>query len=130
MTEAKDRLIDFGRASWEAFINEWVRGALAVPLMPCTVDQLFLLYRRWSEAGREHVTTRQKFSGYLAAHEALTRRRDVHYVNGKARGKVTMIVPKAPVEEYRHRENEPQELWFGRCIGSFETLYLPIEGVK
>lgn len=91
MTEAKERLIDFGRPSWEVFFHEWENGDLDVPFIPIRLDQLFSVYLSWCTKGKEHAVGRNRFSGFIVS--KIPRRRNVLYDNGKCKGKGTIFFP-------------------------------------
>lgn len=129
ITEAKARLIDFGRPAWEVFLMDWQAGALedsfGVPYMPCLVDQLFGVYRRWCDRRRENVVSQTKFSAFLSAQDGLTRRRDVRYSLGQVERKGVFLVPKMPREDYRQMEGETDKVWLGRCKSKFDLCVKP-----
>jgi putative DNA primase/helicase len=124
-TEEKTRLIDFGRPAWEVFLMEWRTDSLDVPFMPCLSDQLFAVYRRWCERRREHVVSQTKFAGFLAAQDGISRRRDLHYLQGQSQRKGTFFVPREPRKEFEQGENERQADWLGRCVTKFEVFAAP-----
>lgn len=91
ITDAKERLIEFGRPAWEVFFDEWKSNELQVPFIPIRLDQLFKFYVRWCNECREHALGRNKFSGFIST--KIKRRRDIDYDNGKCRGKGTIFFP-------------------------------------
>lgn len=125
VTEEKERLVDFGRPSWEVFYLEWRAGVLQAPFMPCLVDQLFAVYSRWCVRRREHVVGQTKFSSFLAVQEGLTRRRDVHYDKGTDTAKGVFIVPREPAAPFGQEEHEKQSAWLGRCVQKFNEIVTP-----
>lgn len=120
VTEAKERLIDFGRPGWEVFYREWRAGYLSVPYMPCLAQDLFAVYRSWADKRRETVVSMTKFGGFLAVQEGLRRRRDVHYSDGLTARKGTFFVPLAPSDKWCQRDDESQSDWLGRCAKAFK----------
>ena len=113
-TDAKKRLIDFGKASWEVFYEEWVTGDLDVPHSSCLVKDLFKVFKRWCSQRNEHCMGQSKFSGFLATKER--RLRDVHFNNGKFRGKgVFFLVHECP-------EGKTQQEWLGDCVQEFDRV--------
>lgn len=108
MTEAKARLIDFGRPSWDLFHRDWRAGLLAprYPYETCLVNDLYQVYRRWcSEAGEKSVMTRERFSSSLSGRER--RRRDVKYEIGVNERKGTFFQVGEPPE------GKTQRVWLG-----------------
>lgn len=62
MTEEKKRLIRYGLSGWELFLFMWEHGevciddgdaATAVPYVSCLAGDLYRVYARWCERGRE-----------------------------------------------------------------------------
>ena len=116
MTEAKKRLIDFGRPGWEVFYDEWRRGELDVPYCSCLVGDLFKVFERWCTQNREHCMGKNKFSGFIASEER--RRRDVDYVSrskgDKAKG-TFFIIHQCP-------DGKTQAEWLGGCVDAFDEV--------
>ncbi|WP_296029519.1 primase-helicase family protein [uncultured Alcanivorax sp.] len=96
MTEAKARLIDFGRPSWDLFHMEWKAGHLAprYPYETCLVMHLYQVYRQWCSDAGERAMTRERFSNALSGRER--RRRDVKYQQGVNERKGTFIQVDEP----------------------------------
>lgn len=118
MTEAKKRLIDFGRANWEVFLMDWESGVLAAPYMTCRVSQLFRLYEKWCAECREHVLGRNKFADLVG--RRITHKKNVKYMVGlSTKQQAFFIVGDKP-------ENKTQEVWLGECCKTFEE-YLGTE---
>jgi len=122
VTEAKQRIIDFGRPGWEVFYLEWRDGYLDAPYMPCLAEDLFALYRAWADKRRENVVSMTKFGGFVGVQEGVKRRRDVHYNDGYRSRKGTFFIPRAPADPWRAREGESQQAWLGRCAVEFAKL--------
>lgn len=113
MTEAKERLIDFGRAGWDTFYREWERGALKAPYQTCLVTDLYRQYKFWCERAGENVLSQSKFSGFIASR--LRRWRDAHYKLGDQKGKGTFfVVGKQP-------DNVDKQVWLGQMVGTFKA---------
>lgn len=49
MTQAKQDLITLGMRPQQRFVAEWLEGYLDLPVMVCSVEQLFRAYTRWCE---------------------------------------------------------------------------------
>lgn len=113
MTEAKERLIDFGRPGWDTFYREWQRGALDVPYKTCLVGDLYKVFQHWArDHGERTSISSTKFGGFLATKER--RRRDLHYTAGMTSKKGTFfIIGKQP-------ENISQQQWLGSCVAAFQ----------
>lgn len=112
MTEAKERLIDFGRPGWDTFYREWQRGALEVPYQTCLVKDLYRFYQYWArEHGERASISSTKFGGFLATKER--RRRDVHYTFGMDSPKGTFFIIGAP------EDGMSQQKWLGNCVTEF-----------
>lgn len=93
MTEAKERLIDYSRFSWDLFHRDWAAGRLEWPYCTCLVSDLYRAYRRWCQRNSERDLTMQKFSNNVSTRER--RRRDVDYEAGgycnEAKGTILQI---------------------------------------
>ena len=115
MTEAKERIIDFGRPSWEIFFMEWERGDLEpeCPYVSVRVRDLFKAYERWCGDRREHCMGQNKFSGFIAS--KVRKRTDVHYINGLLKGKGVFFVVGIPGDD------ESAQEYFGRCVHEWES---------
>lgn len=125
ITEEKERLIDFGRPGWEIFFIEWKSGRLDAPYMPCLSDQLYNVFRRWCERGREHLVSQTKFGSFLAVQEGITRRKDVHYDKGQGGAKGTFFIPREPVPPFEQGADEKQSAWLMRCVVKFGEIVSP-----
>jgi len=114
MTEAKERLIDFGRAGWDSFYQEWRKGYLAVPFMPCLIVDLYEAYKAWCHSGHERQISLKKFSDFMSIPSRGKRKRDVSYELGISKKKGTfLIVSEQP-------ESLTQSAWLGGCVGTFK----------
>ena len=114
MTPEKQRLIDFGRPSWDTFHRKWRSEELDVPYQSCLTDDLHTVYKRWCQRRSEHVISQTKFSTMLA-----TREEKVSGVrwrippNVSKKGTFFMIGGPA--------DGETQEEWLGRCVREFQS---------
>lgn len=114
MTEAKERLIDFGRSGWDTFYQEWRKGYLAVPYMSCLITDLYEAYKAWCHSGHERQISLKKFSDFMSVPSRGKRKRDVWYQVGQGKKKGTfLIVSDAP-------EDTPQMVWLGKCVSEFQ----------
>ncbi len=114
MTEAKERLIDFGRAGWDTFYREWEREALDAPYQTCLASDLYRVFKRWCERAGEKPLALAKFSGFIQSR--MRRRRDAHYTVGQGgKKKGTFFVAND------QQEGETQQDWLGRCALSFQN---------
>lgn len=114
MTEAKRRLIDFGRNGWDLFYRDWAAGNLEVPYQTCLVTDLYAVYKRWSMvAGEKSMVSREKFSAFISSKER--RLRDAPYsgtgFSDKAKG--TFFVVGQPPHDMK------QSVWLGEAVASF-----------
>lgn len=121
MTQEKLNLIECGRPSWEVFFRDWLDGVLEVPVMPCLVEDLFQVFRRWADSGLENKVSQHKFSNYAAKIPDLQRRKDVRYTQGQSERKGRFFVPLALADDKRPRVDETQSEYFGRCAQQFRS---------
>ena len=123
MTEAKERLVDFGRPGWDVFLRAWREGELPVPFTPCLTSDLYRVYRQWCKQNGEHCMTQTKFSVLLAAE--VPKKSDQWYKTKSAEKKGTVFMVTEPPG------NVPKSEWLGECINDFrrkmelETDYGP-----
>ncbi len=76
MTEAKSKIIRFGRPSWDTFHQQWKDGELQAPYCCCLTQDLFKVYVRWCERNHERVRlSLTKFSEMISLREKKDRRR-------------------------------------------------------
>jgi putative DNA primase/helicase len=111
MTEAKERLIDFGRPGWDLFYREWERDSLDVPYMTCLAKDLYRYYERWCRRMGERSLSASKLVGFLRT--KVRYRRDLHYniAQGKYKGNF-FVVGIAPVDM-------SQQIWLSECVQKF-----------
>ncbi len=69
MTRAKERVIAFGRASWDAFHFSWKEGLLEAPYCSCLSSDLYIAYKRWCDRNGEKPLSLTKFAGLLDSRE-------------------------------------------------------------
>lgn len=74
MTRAKERVIAFGRASWDAFHSAWRDGILDAPYCTCLSSDLYIVYKRWCDRNGEKPLSQTKFSGFLDSRETKVKR--------------------------------------------------------
>lgn len=75
MTEAKRKIIRYGRPGWDAFHEQWKEGDLPAPYCSCLSDDLYRMYTQWCERSHERKLTLTKFSELIAGREAKSRKR-------------------------------------------------------
>lgn len=69
MTQAKEALIELGLKPAERFANEWLEGLLPLPLQVCSAEQLYRVFRRWSELnGERFVPPQAQFTKQVERH--------------------------------------------------------------
>jgi len=120
MTEAKERLIEHGRAIWEVFYNEWERGALehngmSVPYGTLRVADLFRYFSAWCKINNEHTCGSKTFSSFIGS--KIKKRKDLNFNYKTFIGKATFfVVGECP-------KGKTQEEWLGACVeGHCEIL--------
>ena len=114
VTQAKERLIDFGRPSWDLFYLDWSAGRTEWPYETVMVAHLYEAYRRWCNAGGERPMRREQFSATLAAR--LRRKRDAEYSRGVNRRKGTFFVVEDCPPDKRQAD------WLGERAKHWEEL--------
>ncbi len=75
MTEAKRRIIRFGRPGWDAFHEQWKEGDLPAPYCSCLSDDLYKVYIQWCERNHERKLSLTRFSELIANREPKGRKR-------------------------------------------------------
>lgn len=121
MTEAKERLIDFGRSGWDSFYREWQIGALEVPYSSCLMGDLYKVYQRWCRMGNEKILSLKAFSAFLSVPSRGRRRPDLHYQIGVNKRKGTFLI-------IGQQPDEPpmtQGVWLGKCVEAFQKGMRP-----
>ena len=61
LTKAKSDLIKLSSKTTERFVEEWVSGALGLPVQTCTTDQIFKAYCKWGERNKEYLKSKSIF---------------------------------------------------------------------
>jgi putative DNA primase/helicase len=112
MTEAKERLIDFGRPGWDTFYREWSRGCLEVPYVSCLTGDLYKYFKQWCGPAGERDMSRNKFTGFIGSR--LRVRRDLHYSVGTSNKKGNFFIVGKP------EEGLSQGKWLGKCVEQFQ----------
>ncbi|MEH6825651.1 MAG: primase-helicase family protein [Motiliproteus sp.] len=119
MTEAKQRLIDFGRPSWDVFYREWSEGMLDAPYHSCLTDDLYDAYVRWCRHGNYPMMSMEKFSSSIAAR--VDRCRDTKYDEPGCRRYKRRNDRKGAF--FIFREHKPadrtQKAWLSGCVANF-----------
>lgn len=111
MTEAKERLIDFGRPGWDLFYREWERGGLDAPYMTCLAKDLYRYYERWCRRMGERSLSASKLTGFLRT--KLRYRVDLHYNISLAKLKGNFFVVGQPPQ------GKSQQIWLSECVQQF-----------
>ena len=74
MTQAKERVIEFGLNGWMAFHRSWKDGYLDAPYCSCLTEDLYNVYKRWCDKSGEKPLTMTKFNGFIASRELKTKK--------------------------------------------------------
>lgn len=94
MTEAKERLIEYGLPSWQTFHRDWRDGLLFVPYCSCKSEDLYKAYRRWCERGNERSLSLTKFAGLIASRETKVRKK--LHVGANAQPAIVFLIGTKP----------------------------------
>lgn len=114
MTDAKRRLIDYGLATWEVFLNAWQAGELGVPYQPCFSTDLFGLYVQWCERCKEgKPLSLHKFNGVVS--RRVTKQPKHYRPNGfkDMKQRVMFLPVKVPA-------GQVEVDWLGVCVLKFK----------
>ncbi|PID44077.1 MAG: hypothetical protein CSB48_02855 [Proteobacteria bacterium] len=112
MTDAKERLIEFGRPGWETFFYEWQNGYLDVPFITCAVTQIYDVYKQWCGKNKENILGRNKFSNLMSRRVRLRKNLRYDIAMGR-RQHAFFIVQEMP-------EGKIQAHWLGECYEKFQ----------
>jgi putative DNA primase/helicase len=124
MTEAKERLIEHGRAVWEVFYNEWERGALEhnnmpVPFGSIRVSDLFKYFSAWCKINNEHSLGSKNFASFIGS--KVKKRKDLNFNYKTFIGKATFfVVGLCP-------HDKTQEQWLGACVEGHSEILNKVE---
>jgi putative DNA primase/helicase len=99
MTEAKRKIIRFGRPGWDAFHEQWKDGDLAAPYCSCISDDLYKVYTQWCERNHERKLSLTKFSELIAGREEKTRKRVTLAGSAKAAMRTVFLIPSSEYEK-------------------------------
>ncbi|MFG6413815.1 DUF5906 domain-containing protein [Roseateles sp. DC23W] len=83
LTRAKQDLIELGYRAPERFVNEWHGGYLDLPLVACSAEQLYRVYKLWCDRAGERFPGNQ--SSFTSAAKAFARKRAEFDEAGKER---------------------------------------------
>jgi len=119
MTRAKADLIELGLRPQERFVAEWSSGKLALPVRPCSTEQLYRAFRRWCMSTGERFPPPQvTFSkGVEKAGRGQLEMQAVRLdepVNGKGWLRMWLPAGTGPREGQRMGE------WARACVQAFE----------
>jgi hypothetical protein len=73
MTRAKQDLIELGYRAPERFVHEWHGGYLDLPMVACSAEQLFRVYKLWCDRNGERWPGNQ--SSFTSSAKAFARKR-------------------------------------------------------
>lgn len=111
MTEAKQRLIEYGLPAWEVFYRDWKSGRLPYPYMSCRSQDLYDAYRRYCMRSGEKPLTMTKFNTLISVRE---RKSLGWYLQGQVRKQATIF----------YVGQQPKDIteikWLTDCIEEFE----------
>lgn len=110
---AKERLIDFGRASWDTFYMAWKANELPIPYATCLSIDLFHAYENWCRSNKEHCLSHTKFGGLLASRER--RKSNERYQQGMRQIKGTFFF----VGDNNSRKSKL--MYLGECVEQFRA---------
>lgn len=114
MTEAKERLIEYGLSAWEAFCREWQAGELKYPYCSCKSMDLFTAYKRYCFQRSETNLSATKFLTNMSVRQ--TKRKKKYYEDGlKTQGMVFLV------NEDKKPEKEDEIAWLSRDIEKFSV---------
>lgn len=114
MTEAKKRLVDFGRPIWEMFYEDWRAGSLGLPYTSVRSADLYLAFVQYCKAGNESCMGRKNFTQLISSKEKF--RRDVNFSNEFISGKASffIVTPKP--------ENQTQQVFLAGCVQEWQRI--------
>lgn len=116
MTKSKQRLIEFGMAGWEVFLQEWQTGTLEWPCMTCLAPDLYQAYRQWCQRSGERHVSMNKFCALASTR--VHRVRDARY-EARTRKGTFFVIDKPDVPAWLQEPGESRDRWFGRCAAGF-----------
>ena len=134
MTQAKEALIDLGLKPAERFANEWLGGFLDLPVQPCSNEQLYRVFVRWSDQNGERFRPPQaQFTRTVERHVYESVERDPE-TKAKLPPRVSYkqislkheLGPRKTVRCWVPRGTGPMEgvtegEWAAQCIEAFES---------
>jgi putative DNA primase/helicase len=115
MTEAKMRLIDFGRPSWDLFHRDWRSGSLEWPYETVLAADLYRAYEQWCKVANERCMRRQQFTIAIAARER--RRVDMDYKVGVQKRKGVFFIVEGCPEGMKSYE------WLGGVVERWQNYF-------
>ena len=74
MTEAKRKIIRFGRPGWDTFHESWKEGELSAPYCSCLSEDLYRAYVMWCERSHERKLSLTKFAELMSGRELKTKK--------------------------------------------------------
>lgn len=115
ITEAKTRIIEHGKSTWERFYDEWKSGELEYPYCSVRVKDLFRAYDRYCSQRRESYMGQGKFISFIHSKER-KKQTDVNFDNGRKKGKATfLVVGECP-------PNFTKQIWLANCVEGWERI--------
>ncbi|MFI2810158.1 primase-helicase family protein [Microbulbifer sp. JSM ZJ756] len=120
LTAAKERLIEFGRPSWEVFDRAWKEQETDAPYHSCLVGDLYEVYVKWCARWRMHHMSFPKFAEAMGTVNQKKSR--VPYDRPAGFGEMakkdvqgTFLI----VTEHRPPEGKTQKEWLSDCVLNF-----------
>jgi putative DNA primase/helicase len=122
-TVAREKIVNFGLPSHEAFFREWQseelrapKSELIVPFCSCQVSDLFDLYRHWCNRVGERLITQTKFSELMA--------------NRVTKGRASILIGTSVTQRRVFIANPPQtSIAYGLSVSDQCEKFRSIAGV-
>ncbi|AQQ67473.1 hypothetical protein Mag101_07345 [Microbulbifer agarilyticus] len=126
LTAAKERLIEFGRPSWEVFNRAWEEGETDAPWHSCLVGDLYEVYVKWCARWRMHHMSFPKFSEAMGT--VYKKKSRVPYDRPAGFGECAKKdVQGTFLMLHEKPAGKQQREWLTECVAEFRKKVSPVD---
>lgn len=141
LTRAKQQLIDIGRDSVAAFLDEWQQGDAGLPFCPCKSSALYRAYLTWCRAegerfprsSKQFVGHIDKLPGWYRGHKSIWQNEAYAGLQKRARvvvpctAAMEVAVQVPGVVDHRQPADKTEGEWLTDCVLAFDSA---LEGMS
>ena len=117
LNDAKRELIELGKDPMLRFYDQWISGDLdSIQLMPVLSEDLYELYRIWSNRQGSKAATMTRFIDAISKREGVQKNRKRYLSGSKQSNPKNFIYPPKALEM---NPGNSESGWLGQCVEDF-----------